>query len=210
MGRVTEMKPRPPAHQRPALPDITGLDEPAWLVHRSLSVLEEIYCSAAKLEEDEESWLKIDFVAEPSAEQVRNELLELVRAPDRSCFMNQAVAFWRLLEWDRQNLILFCRNRSPVANLLSLMIRGSRFNEDFLNGYFLESDFPMLMVSCGALANAPLRVCDARDPDVFLRVLFDAYPHFDCAVCDWNLTADEIRAVARMTKDSPLAFLCPQ
>ena len=204
------MKPRSPADQRPALPDLAGLDEPAWLIHRSITVLEEIYCGAAKPVEDEESWLKIDFVPDQSAEQVRNELLELVRAPDRSCFMNQAVAFWRLLERDRQNLILFCRQRSPVANLLSLLIRGSRFNEEFLNGYFLESDFPMLMVAAGTLANAPVRICDARDPEVFLRVLFDAYPHFDCAVCDWNLTADEIQAVTRMTQDSPLAFLCPQ
>jgi hypothetical protein len=41
-------------------------------------------------------------------------------------------------------------------------------------------------------------------------VLFDAYPYFDCAVCDWDLEVEEIEAIGRMTKDSPIAFLCPQ
>ena len=112
MGHGTKMKPRSPADQRPALPDLAGLDEPAWLIHRSITVLEEIYCGAAKPVEDEESWLKIDFVAEQSAEQVRNELLELVRAPDQSCFMNQAVAFWR--RWSGIARISSCSAASAV------------------------------------------------------------------------------------------------
>ena len=191
------------------IPDLNGVDEPRWLVHQSIAVLEEIYYGAAKPDE-EKSWLKIDFAADQGAKRVREELLALVRAPSRSDYMNQSVAFWRLMESKQANLIMFCKERSPVANIIFQMVRGSRLSEDFLNGYFLESDFPVMTNSAGWLANAPLRICDARDPGVFLQVLFEAYPYFDCAVCDWNLEPEEIQAITRMTKDSPIAFLCPQ
>lgn len=191
------------------IPNIEGLYEAAWLIHESINVLEEIYIGAASLEE--ESWLKIDFVADQSAKHVHAEMLELLRAPDRHYFMNQSATFWRLLEMKQQKIVIFCRNRSPVTNMIFHMCRGgSRFDEDFVNGLWCESIFPFLTVSAGTLANAPIRICDARDPGVFLRVLFDAYPYFDCAVCDWDLEVEEIAAIIRMTKDSPIAFLCPQ
>ncbi|MEI8288246.1 MAG: hypothetical protein WCH99_02135 [Verrucomicrobiota bacterium] len=203
------LAPVPASRKRAKIPEIEGLDEPKPLVHRSIEVVEQIFLGAAKPEE-EESWLKIDFVADQSAEHVRNELLELIRAPYRSDYMNQSVAFWRLLDREQDNIIMFCRERSPVANLFFQMVRGSRLSEDFLNGYICESDFPCMVAAAGALARAPLRICDARDPDAFLRVLFDAYPYFDCAICDWTLEPEEINAISRMTKDSPIAFLCPQ
>jgi hypothetical protein len=208
MGGEIAMKAAPRTQRE--IPDIHGVDEPRWWVHRAIEALEEIYYGTAKPDPNEESWLKIDFAADQSAEHVRDELLALVRAPSRSDYMNQSVAFWKMLERMDNNIVMFCRNRSPVANIIFQMVRGSRLTEDFLNGYICESDFPVMTHSAGCLANAPLRICDVRDPDVFLRTLFDAYPHFDCAVCDWDLEDDEIAAIIRMTKDSPIAFLCPQ
>lgn len=192
------------------IPDIEGLDEPKWWIHRSLNVLEEIFFDLAKTEE-EETWLKINYVADQSAQHVRDELLALLHAPDRYHYMNQSAAFWQLLEIHQQRIVLFCRNRSPVANIIFHMCRGgSRFNEDFINGYIPEVDFAFLLCMTGALARAPIRICDVRDPSTFLPMFFEAYPHFDCALCDWDLEPEEIQAIIRITKDSPIAFLCPQ
>ena len=160
--------------------------------------------------EEEAEWLKIDFVADQSAGHVREELLELVRSPQRPDYMNQSAIFWNLLTRTRDRVLMFCRNRSPVANLVFQVVRGSRLNEDFLNGYLDDSYFPIMNTSALQLSLAPLRICDARDPGVFLRTLFDAYPHFECAVCDWQLEDGEIELVRRMTRDKPIAFLCPE
>ena len=203
------LAPIPTLRKRVNIPEIDGLEEPKPLLHSSIEVVEQIFFGTTKPDE-EESWLKIDFVADQSAEHVRNELLELIRAPYRSDYMNQSVVFWRMLDRKEDNIIMFCRERSPIANVIFQMVRGSRLSEDFLNGYVCESDFPCMTASAGALSWAPLRICDTRDPDVFLRVLFDAYPYFDCAMCDWTLEPEEINAISRMTKDSPIAFLCPQ
>ena len=191
------------------IPELDGLMRPTGVIHSALCVLEELFFSSDK-PADEESWLETNYICEENPEEIRDELIRLIRSPGWSRFLNQSVAFWRLLDQKDHRIILFCRQRSPVASVLSQICRGTRLSEDFLNGHIRETDFPFLMEASGRLSKASVRICDAREPDAFMRVLFEAYPHFDCAMCDWDLTAEEIYAVYRMTRDSPIAFLCPQ
>ena len=91
-----------------------------------------------------------------------------------------------------------------------MSMTGSTFSEQFLNGNLREGDFLTLTCAAGRLAQSQIRICDAREPDVFLKVLFDAHNHFDYAMCDWKLQGEELAAAYRMTRDSQISFLCPQ
>ena len=84
------------------------------------------------------------------------------------------------------------------------------FSEQFLEGNLKEPDFPVLTAAAGRLSNAPIRICDAREPGAFLKVLFEAHTAFDYALLDWTLAGEEMAAAYRLTRDSHIAFLCPQ
>jgi hypothetical protein len=90
-----------------------------------------------------------------------------------------------------------------------MCISGGTFSERLLDGNLSEIDFPVLTVGAGKLSNAPIRICDARNPDTFLKVLFDAHKAFEYAMCDWTLGREEAAAAYRLTQDSPITFLCP-
>jgi len=76
-----------------------------------------------------------------------------------------------------------------------------------IGGWMNESDFPIITATAARLITSPIRICDAREPDTFLNVLFHAHTHFDYAVCDWNLSAEEKAEAYRMTRDSQIKFL---
>ena len=57
---------------------------------------------------------------------------------------------------------------------------------------------------------APIRICDARNPGLFIEVLSAAHESFDYVLCDWTLTRKELAAPYRLTRDSGITILCPQ
>jgi hypothetical protein len=189
--------------------EIEGMEEPKPLVCRVIEVLEELYVEFHN-PEITQPWMESSYVQDQSPEHVETELRSLLRSPLRSAYMNQSLTFWHVLLRQSKPTVLFCRERSPIANLLFQMcMRGNILSDRFLDGDFIERDFPVLTCAAGALSNAPIRICDARDPDTFLRVLFEAHKSLEYAMCDWTLTGEEMAAAYRMTKDSNVTFLCP-
>jgi hypothetical protein len=190
-------------------PEIEGLEEPKPLVLRVIEVLEGFYENFHE-PESTPPWMESGYVQDQSPEQVQLELRRLLRSPQLSAYMNQSVEFWlRLIRYQKPT-VLFCRNYSPVAmTLFQMCMSGNIITESFLDGDFKERDFPILTSAAGRLVSSPIRICDARAPDTFLRVLSDARKVFEYAMCDWTLEGDELVAARRVTQDSPITFLCP-
>ena len=192
-------------------PEVDDLLEPRPLVAQALLVLEHLFFNKDSSRQDGgESWLKINYLHDESPQDVRGELLALIDSPMRWAFANQMVAFWRLIE-DGHKIIFFCKDRSPVSQMLFMMTQGgSRFTADFVNGNLDEPDFLFLTVTAGVLAKSSVRFCDVRCPDMFLRRLFEAHESFDYAFCDWDLGEEEIRGLTRLTQNSRISFIYPQ
>jgi len=192
-------------------PEIVDLLEPQPLVAQALLVLEHLFFDRdSSRQAGGEAWLKINYLHDESPEDVRQELLALLNAPMRWAFANQMVAFWHLIE-EGHKIIVFCKDRSPVAQMLFMMTQGgSRFTADFVNGNLNEPDFPFLTMTAGILAKSSVRFCDVRCPDMFLRRLFETHESFDYALCDWDLGGEEIRGLTRLTKNSRISFIYPQ
>ena len=192
------------------LPMIEGLEEPKPLVCGALCIVENLY--------EEWSWpggvIRMTKTysrwAGYNPELVQAELRAMLSDPKLPFYFNQQWRFWSFVINQQKQTLIFCRNHSPMAFLLFLMAQtGSRFSKQFVDGDYCESDFPVLTSSAGKLWNAPIRFCDAKEPTAFLRMLSDAHKSFEYAVCDWILEGDELAAAQRLTKDSPITFLCP-
>jgi len=196
--------------QQAEFPEIEGLENPKPLIHRAIEILEDFYSENHGMESTP-SWRQSGHWSDQSPAQVQHELRALLHSPKLPAYLNQQWRFWHFLIRRQKPTLVFCRSRSPLANLIFLMsMTGSTFTEQLLDGNLSERDFPVLTCAAGMLSKAPIRICDAREPDVLLRVLFDAHKHFDYAVCDWKLDGDELAAAYRMTQDSQISFLCPQ
>jgi hypothetical protein len=159
---------------------------------------------------DSDSWGK-HLILDFNTKHVGLELCNLYCSPPKlSAQMIQARVIWQLLH-RCSKLIVFCRNLSPVASMLFQMCQTGRVNilGRIISGWMNESDFPVITASAARLVTSPIRVCDAREPDTFLNVLFEAHACFDYALCDWNLSAGEKAAAYRMTLGSQIKFFCP-
>ena len=206
-GAVRRKAAKPKA-KRDALPMIEGLIEPRPLLLEAIEVMEA--CCFASEEEAQPPWLDSGFLPDGSPKQVRSDLLQLLRSPELHRYVNQAGLFWSRLIRNETPTVVFCRNYSPVAlTLFQICIKAQTFEEPFLKGCFQESDFPPLTEATGRLVNSPIRYCDVREPDTFLKVLFEAHPSFAFALCDWNLAGEELAAAYRMTRDSQIVFVRP-
>jgi hypothetical protein len=181
-----------------ALPTITGLLEMKPLINQAIEVIESACVPEYNPAPDDDM------------KKVREELLPLLRSPNLYLYMNQSWVFWQRLIRYQKPTVLFCRNYSPVATtLFQMCMSGNILTEAFLDGNFKESDFPVLTSAAGRLSFSPIRICDAREPDTFLRVLSDARKAFEYAMCDWTLAGEEAAAAHRLMQDSPITFLCP-
>jgi len=190
------------------LPTIAGLNELKPYVGKAIGVLEKFL--SVNMDSITAGTVECDHVPDDDPKKVREELLGLLRSPSLHLYMNQSVEFWlRLIRYQKPTL-LFCRNYSPVAmTLFQMCMNGNILTEAFLDGDLKERDFPVLTSAAGRLVSSPIRICDAREPDTFLRVLSDAHKAFECVMCDWTLEGDELVAARRMTQDSQITFLCP-
>jgi len=167
------------------------------IVHQAIEILESIRAVGCNPVPD-------------AAKKVREELSTLLHSPSLYLYMNQSLVFWQRLIRYQKPTVLFCRNYSPVAmTLFQMCMSGNILTEAFLDGNFKESDYPVLTSSAGKLSFSPVRICDAREPDTFLRVLSDARKTFEYAMCDWTLAGEEAAAAHRLTQNSTIAFLCP-
>ena len=192
------------------LPEIEGAEEPKPLVLRVIEVLEMLHAEQHD-PEISQPWVSSGFVADQSPEGVQAELRALLQSPKLAPAMNQSWTFWRFLMGRQNKTLLVCRNRSPVANMLFKMcMSGNILTEKFLEGDFQESDFPVLTAAAGRLSNAPIRICDARNPGSFIEVLSAAHRSFEYVLCDWTLTGEEMATAYRLTRDSGITILCPQ
>jgi hypothetical protein len=199
----------PTSEEAIEFPAVESLMEPRPVVERAIDILE-AYSADRCGEERLPACQQSGHCPDESPEQVREELLELLQSPALIAHRNLSVTFWRLVR-NRKRTVLFCRNRSPVANaLMHMCMPGDTLSERLLDGALREIDFARLTVGAGRLAHAPVRVCDVREPDTFLRVLFDAHEAFDFAICDWKLAGEELAAAYRLTRDSHVTFLCPE
>ena len=190
-------------------PEIEGLEDPRPIVQSAIEKLELV---SDKFHDDEEreSCLPSGHWSDESPEHIQKELRELLNSSQLAAHLNQQRIFWQFLMRRCKPTILFFRERSPLANVLFLMtLTGSTFRKEFVDGNLEDNDFLILTCGAGRLAAAPIRICDASEPDTFLRVLFEARHSFDYVMCDWSLAGDELAAAYRMTQDSPIVFLFP-
>ena len=121
----------------------------------------------------------------------------------------QSRIIWQLLDRGKR-LIVFYGTLNPVTAMLFQMGQNRRTNcmARIISGQMVEADFPVLTATAGRLHRSPLRICDAREPDVFFEVLAEASSYFDYAVCDWKLSAREKAEIFRITHKEKIKFLC--
>ena len=124
--------------------------------------------------------------------------------------MTQARIVWQWLH-RRRRVIVFCRELSPVATMVFQMCQQGRTNPmpRLISGWMNESHFGHILNAAGRLASAPLRICDTREPDTFPTLLQAARPHFDHALCDWPLCAQEKAAAHRQMHNAPITLWYP-
>jgi hypothetical protein len=124
----------------------------------------------------------------------------------------QARLFWQLLR-RKHRLVIFYRRFSPAAGTLYKLCQQGRLNllARIIGGSMPESDFPLIMTAAGRLSAAShvVSLCDTLEPDTFLPRLRLACRHFDYALCDWNLTAQEKADAYRITQCSQIQILYP-
>jgi hypothetical protein len=144
----------------------------------------------------------------------RHAALKLIdlccRHPKLSRQMTQARTVWQWLH-RRHRVIVFCRELSPVATMVFQMCQRGRSNQmpRIISGWMNETHFGKMLNAAGRLVNAPLRICDTREPGTFLTVLPFVHRHFDQALCDWTLSAEEKAEAHRLTHSSPIQLWCP-
>lgn len=191
-------------------PETEALETPKDLIYRAIDVLEEWHEERGRQSTTAESWLKPDYMPDQGPEHVRTELRNLLNSPERVTYMNHSCTFWlRLVRYHRPT-VLFCRTRSPVANVLfHLCMRGNILTEAFLAGEMRERDYPVLTVAVGKLVRAPIRICDARDDETFLSVLRRIATAFEYAFLDWVPSLEELEAARRIADSSKAKFLFP-
>src|ERR1035437_2353392 len=186
--------------------EIDGLLETKPLITRALSVLEVVWENYTHQRASKPP--QSPFSLWP--EQVWVELQSLLKSSELPAYLNLQWRFWNFLMNRSKSTVWFCRKHSPLATLLFLIHRtGSTFTKQFADSNFQEDDFPIIMQSAGQLVSNPIRICEAREPDTFLKVLVEARHLFEYAVCDWPLAGDELAGAYRLTQDSPITFLCP-
>ena len=153
--------------------------------------------------------LMLDF----ETRRIRTELLNLMSCPRRLFAQAvQARLFWQLLR-RKHRLVIFHRDFSPAAGTLFKLGQQGRQNllARIIAGSMPESDFAPIMAAAGRLSAAShvVSLCDALEPDTFLPRLRLIHRHFDYALCDWNLTAQEKAGACRISRHSQIQLLCP-
>jgi len=201
------------------LPQIKGVEDTKLLINYGIAFVEKMFYRQELIEDliyrpDEctglDSWaekLRLDS-------WTRHLALELIdlccRHPKLSRQMTQARLIWQWLHRRRRVMVL-CRELSPVATIVFQMCQRGRTNPmpRIISGWMNESDWPYMLNAAGRLASAPLHICDTREPDTFPTLLHAARPHFDHALCDWPLSAQEKAAAQRQTHNAPITLWCP-
>ena len=191
-------------------PEISGLMKIKPQVNRALNVLETMWDNCLHEHDSMPPQSPVSFLPDQSLEQIHLELQSLLKSSELPELLNLQWRFWNVLLNRSKPTVLFCRERSPLGTLIFLMTRtGSIFKKHFADNNIQEEDFPVLMRSAGQLLSGPIRICDAREPDTFLKVLVQAQQLFEYAVCDWPLADHEWAAACRLTQDSSITFICP-
>lgn len=195
--------------QTAGLIELDGLTRAKPVVLEAIGVLEQLsYLHFSG--EDAARLLRSEWWIYAEAKNVQQELQEFIRSPRYLSFRKLSAIFWRHSICARRATIMFCRELSPLATTLFHWSAGAKvFSERLAAGILEDDDFPKLTAAAGKLAGAPIRICDARTPDMFLRVLFETHTMFDYAVCDWTLDEEEVAGACRMTSDSRIKFLFP-
>lgn len=200
-------------------PEIQGVEDSKLLINYGINFVETMF---SRQEFIEALIYRLDECTDPSAwaeklrldSWTRHLALELIdlccRQPKLSRRMAQARTTWQWLH-RRRRVIVFCRELSPVATMVYQMCQRGRTNPlpRIISGWMNEADWPHVLNAAGRLASAPLRICDTREPETFPSVLHAARPHFDHALCDWPLSAQEKAEAHRLTHGSPIKLWCP-
>ena len=99
--------------------------------------------------------------------------------------------------------------RHTAVNLLCAYARVKP--EQVAEGQLSDEDFEMLIGASGAIASAPLRVCDISTTEEFIEVTAQiaGQKTFTFILCDWPLSADEAEYAALMTEGSAIAIISP-
>ena len=199
-------------------PRMKGVMKPMPVIRAGVSFVQMVFARQELLEEiiykpgdagDKDSWgTKLNL--DSTARQIASEMSALF-GNHRKCSAQavQSRIIWQLL--DRGNkLIVFNGTLNPATAMLFQMGQKRRSNcmARIISGQMVEADFPDLVAAAGRLDCSPLRICDAREPDVFFEVLAKARSYFDYAVCDWRLSAKDKAEVYRATRNSKIKFLC--
>lgn len=157
------------------------------------------------------SWRKVGPWLAEGVEKLEEDVMDLEYSPQKTVAIEQAKAVWNLAVVRRIPVVLFIRTRRPLAVvLLAICERAGVEARRVVNAELEELDFSRLTLVCSRLAHAPLKVCDARVPGVFLKtlpVLFSQEGE-SYAVCDWELEGDELVAAQQLSKESGIRFLC--
>lgn len=171
-------------------------------------VLDEVTYKPGDAAEKDSWWTKLNL--DSTARQVTAEMSALF-GNYRKCSAQavQSRIIWQLLDRGKR-LILLYGTLNPVTGMLFQMGQKHRTNymARIISNQMVEADFPVITAAAGRLNGSLLRICDAREPDVFFEVLAEARSYFDFAVCDWKLSAREKAEVFRITRKSKIRFLC--
>lgn len=132
--------------------------------------------------------------------------------PQRAVLADQTRAIWDATVCRKIPAIWFIRTRNPVTVLLSAICEMAGVSVPRVwNGELEERDFPKLILTVGRFGGAPLRMCDARNPQALLNLLHTLSSEAAACyvVCDWHLEGEEWAAAMELKDESQISFLCP-
>jgi hypothetical protein len=113
------------------------------LIGQSLDAIDDICFSDATLNKvSDERWLGVSFKPEAMPETVRAELHAFVSNQSRELTKTQIGRLWNQMKGKKENIIIFCRERSPLINAMLLLMRGNlNFVGDVASRCFRKNTF---------------------------------------------------------------------
>jgi len=146
------------------------------------------------------------------ASRVRDESARLLDSPQAQAISAQAKMVWDLAIRQKKATVWFLRSYRPATMLVFQMCKIAAIPcERLLAGHFEDREFPILTGVAVKLSAAPLKLCDARPPRVFLNslvTLIEAGAPY-CVACDWVLAGKELEAARYASSEARFRFLCP-
>lgn len=158
------------------------------------------------------AWLALKPSAEDDVLSVTEDLPDLEYSPHKAVLIDQVRIIWNLVVRRRMPAIWFIRTHRPVTTVFSALCEMAQVSfPRFFHGELTESDFQRLTEAMRKLANSPLKICDASQPEMFRKALhLTASNPVDYVICDWVLDEEELALAQHFTRNSQTSLLYPR